>query len=298
VLPLLGLASKPWSLSLCLALFGAALGAVDVAANIHAIDVERAARTPLMSGFHAHYSVGGLAGSTLMTLLLWASLGTGIATLICSGLMLAATLLAWQRLLRHTADSTVRGSAPLSAVPRGIVILIASLAGIMFLAEGAVLDWGALLLTVGGRVPVSEAGVGYIVFSIAMTVGRFCGDSIVARLGDRLTLRWGSLLAIVGILTAALAPMGLLAVSGFLIIGVGASNAVPVLFRRAGSQKAMPVPLAVTAMTSVGYAGILVGPAAVGLVAKMVGLRVAFVGLAALVLLVTLSARRVTGDAP
>jgi predicted MFS family arabinose efflux permease len=297
VLPLLTLVSTPLSLGICLGVFGASLGALDVAANIHAIEVERAARIPLMSGFHAHYSVGGLAGSALMTALISTRLTAAGSGLICSGLMLAATGLIWPRLLSHAAHRAAPRSAPLSAIPRGIVMLIASLVGILFLVEGAVLDWGALLLTTGGRVPMTQAGVGYIVFSIAMTGGRFCGDFVVARLGDRAALFWGSLLAIAGIITAAAAPFRLVAVSGFFIIGLGASNAVPVLFRRGGSQKAMPVSLAVTAITTVGYAGILIGPAVIGLVAGRIGLRTAFGLLAALVVLVTLSARRVTRNA-
>lgn len=297
MLPLLTVASTPLSLGICLALFGASLGAADVAANIHAIEVERAAPLPLMSGFHAHFSIGGLAGAALMTLLISTRLGTLASALICSGLMLAVTGLTWPRLLRRSESGPAPRGVPLSVMPRGIVILIASLAGIVFLVEGAMLDWGALLLTATGRVPVTQAGVGYIVFSIAMTVGRFCGDFVVARLGDRAILFWGSLLAIAGIITAVAAPVALLAVAGFLVIGLGASNIVPVLFRRGGSQKAMPVALAVTAITTVGYGGILLGPAAIGFVAKIVGLPTAFGCLAALVGLVTLSSRRVTSNA-
>jgi hypothetical protein len=138
--------------------------------------------------------------------------------------------------------------------------------------------------------------VGYIVFSVAMTIGRFCGDFVVARLGDRAVLFWGSLLVIAGIITSVAAPVALLAVAGFLVIGLGASNIVPVLFRRGGSQKTMPVPFAITAITTVGYAGILIGPAAIGFAAKIVGLPTAFGLLAALVALVTLNSRRVTSQ--
>jgi predicted MFS family arabinose efflux permease len=293
VLPLLSTVSTPYWLGACLALFGASLGALDVAANLHAIDVERAARQPLMSGFHAHYSIGGLAGSAAMTFLISAQFASAFCTLICSGLMLILTVIAWPRLLLHSAAPQAARVAPLSVMPRGIVILIASLAGIMFLAEGAILDWGALLLTGTGRLPMTQGGVGYIVFSIAMTIGRFCGDYMVARLGDRAILFWGSLLAACGIIIAVAAPVAPLAVAGFLLVGLGASNIVPVLFRRGGSQKAMPVAVAITAITTVGYAGILVGPAAIGLVARALGLPTAFGLLAALVGLVALTSRRV-----
>ena len=295
-LPLLSIVSTPYSLGICLVFFGAALGALDVAANLHAIEVERAARKPLMSGFHAHYSLGGLAGSALMTGLIAVKFSNGSCALICSSLMLISTQLAWPRLLGFSVATVPAPAAPLAAVPRGIVVLLAALAGIMFLVEGAVLDWGALLLTASGRVSVTLGGVGYIVFSIAMTIGRFCGDLVVARLGDHAILFWGSLMTIMGIIMAVGGPFAPFAVSGFLLIGLGASNIVPVLFRHGGSQKAMPVAVAVTAITTVGYAGILIGPAVIGFVARLVGLPTAFGLLATLIALVTLNSRRVAQD--
>jgi hypothetical protein len=87
-----------------------------------------------------------------------------------------------------------------------------------------------------------------------------------------------------------------IAIAGFLLIGLGASNLVPVLFRRAGKQKVMPARLAVAAITTAGYAGILIGPAGVGFVAKIGGLPMAFWMLTALMCLVTLSARIVAGQ--
>jgi predicted MFS family arabinose efflux permease len=135
-----------------------------------------------------------------------------------------------------------------------------------------------------------------MLFSIAMTIGRFAGDAIVARVGDRAALFWGSLLAIAGLVTLVTAPAATVAMAGFLLIGFGASNIVPVLFRGAGTQKAMPVPLAVAAITTVGYAGVLLGPAAIGYVAKLSSLPAAFWMLAALLCVVTLTARTVTAS--
>jgi hypothetical protein len=139
---------------------------------------------------------------------------------------------------------------------------------------------------------VAQGGIGYVLFSIAMTTGRLAGDKIVALVGDRAIVLWGSLLAIAGFSILLAAPLAVIAMAGFLLIGFGASNIVPVLFRAAGSQSAMPVALAVAAITTVGYAGVLLGPAAVGYVAKAVGLPNAFWLLAALLCFVTLSARK------
>ena len=132
-----------------------------------------------------------------------------------------------------------------------------------------------------------------MLFAIAMTAGRLAGDAVAARLGDRMTLLSGGVVAIAGF-AILLAPISTLAIGGFLLIGLGASNIVPILFRRAGSQTIMPTGLAVAAITTTGYAGILVGPAGVGFLAKLVGLPGAFWMLAALLSLVPLCAGIVT----
>jgi predicted MFS family arabinose efflux permease len=290
ILPLLAIASSPATLALALFAFGAALGSIDVAMNIHAVDVERDAGRPLMSGFHALFSIGGFAGSALMTVLLSLRLGALACTLICSVLMLIAMLVAWPRLLR----SVQAQDGPLFVLPHGSVLLLALLGAITFLVEGAMLDWGALLVIGAGLVSEAQGGTGYIVFSIAMTMGRLGGDAVVARIGDRATLFCGSLIAIAGFAVLLTAPAAAVAMAGFLLIGLGASNLVPVLFRRAARQTAMPTGLAVAAITTAGYAGILIGPAGVGFVARIGGLPTAFWLLAALMGLVTLTANLVT----
>jgi len=290
LLPLLAVAGSPVSLGLTLLGFGAALGSLDVAMNIHAVEVERAAVKPLMSGFHALFSVGGFIGATLITFLLSSNIDPIASTLFASVLMAIAMAFAAPRLLRAWHSE----NAPLIVAPHGIVLLLAALALVMFLVEAAILDWSALLVTGKGLVSEAGGGLGYSIFAIAMTAGRFGGDFVSTRVGDRAILFWGGLATIGGFALVLSAAIASLSMSGFLLIGLGASNIVPVLFRRAGAQRAMPAGLAVAAITTAGYAGNLVGPAAIGFVAKAVGLPVAFWLLAALVGAVVLSARAVT----
>jgi MFS family permease len=286
VLPWLAIASTPFSLGLTLLLFGAVLGSLDVAMNIHAVEVERGAGRPLLSGFHALYSLGGFAGAAFVTMLLSFGLGPLPCVSIGSALMVLAVLAAWPGLLK---TRTAEGE-PHFTMPRGVVLVIAALAAIMFLAEGALLDWSALLITTNGLVAVEQGGTGYMLFSIAMTVARFCGDALTARIGDRAAMFWGSLTAIAGFVLLLLAPVLLVALAGFILIGVGAANVVPVLFRLAGSQTVMPASLAIAAITTTGYAGILLGPAAIGFLADRVGLTLAFWLIPVLLILVPLTA--------
>ncbi|WP_316238397.1 MFS transporter [Bradyrhizobium sp. SZCCHNR1015] len=285
-LPLLAIAATPATLALALFAFGAALGSLDVAVNIQAIDVERLSERPLMSGFHAQFSIGGFAGSGVMTALLAFDVAPLLGTLACCALALAAMIVAAPRLMASKPAQT----GPLLVLPHGAVLLLAALAAIMFLVEGAMLDWSALLLAGSGRLPAAQAGLGYIMFSIAMTAGRLVGDAVVARIGDRATLLGGSAIAIAGFVLLLTAPLVAAAMAGFALIGLGASNLVPVLFRRAGAQTAMPVGLAVAAVTTAGYSGVLLGPAGIGFVAAATSLPAAFWMLAALLVIVLLSA--------
>ncbi|MBN8810774.1 MULTISPECIES: MFS transporter [unclassified Sphingomonas] len=288
ILPLLTIAATPVALGGALLLFGAALGSLDVAMNVHAVEVERAAKQPLMSGFHALFSIGGFAGAGLMTIFLSFKMSALAGSLVCAGIMLAAMLVAWPRLLPAMTGE----DGPLFVWPHGVVVLLAVLAMATFLAEGAMLDWSALLITQMGLVGATQGGLGYILFAIAMTSGRLLGDRLTARLGDYRTLLGGGVIAVAGFLVLLSVPVAPIALAGFLLIGLGASNIVPVLFRIAGAQAHMPPALAIGAITTLGYAGILAGPAAIGVVAEAIGLRAAFWMLAVLLLLVPFTARR------
>ncbi|WP_246184926.1 MFS transporter [Paracoccus aestuariivivens] len=289
LLPFLVLAHSAPLLALALLAFGASLGTLDVAMNIHAVEVERDSSKPMMSGFHAMFSIGGFAGAGSVTLLLAAGVTPVAAALFGSALTLAALLVAWPRLLLARA-----GEAMPFALPRGIVLLLAVLAGLTFLVEGAVLDWGALLVTARGLLDPAQGGVGYMLFAGAMTLGRLTGDRIVARFGGRPVLTASGIVAILGIALLLVSPVTAIALSGFVLIGLGAANIVPVLFSLAGRQTAMPPALAIAAVTTIGYAGILLGPAVLGFVAHRFDLVVAFTLLALLLAAIPLSAGIVT----
>ncbi|MEN2785312.1 MFS transporter [Sphingomonas qilianensis] len=290
LLPFLAFMPTVPTMAVALLLFGAFLGVIEVGMNVHAVEVEKQAARPLMSGFHGLFSVGGFVGSMLLTAVLSMGISPITGAVTASVLMIATLALAAPQLIPTPRTE----QAPLIVVPCGIVILLAALAAITFLTEGAMLDWGALLLSSKGLLPVTQAGLGYSVFAVAMTVGRLTGDAMIAKLGDRRTMLWGGLLSIVGYVVMLLAPVAPVALFGFLLIGLGASNVVPILFRQAGSQTVMPAGLAIASVTTIGYAGILAGPAGIGFLAEVIGLPAAFWLLTALLSLVPLCAKAAT----
>ncbi|WP_245334841.1 MFS transporter [Bradyrhizobium mercantei] len=292
ILPWLAVASTPLGLGAVLFAFGVSLGSIDIAMNVHATEVERAADRPLMSGFHAQFCIGEVAGSAVMTACLSLRNDALISTLVCSALMTITILLAWPRFL-----ATGRTEQRLGFVlPDRGVLLIATLAAMTFLVEGAMLDWSALFLVDRGLVSKAHGGFGYMLFSIAMTAGRLGGDAVATRFGDRATLMFGTVPIVTGFVALLAAPVAAIAMAGCLLIGLGASNIVPVLYRRVAKQKAMPASLAIAVTTTAGYTGLLAGPAIVGLIANMAGLPLAFAMLGVLLCTVTLTAPIVVAD--
>jgi predicted MFS family arabinose efflux permease len=298
VFPFLAIAPGAPLLALALFLFGATIGTLDVSMNVQAVIVEKDYGGALMSGFHGLFSVGGIVGAGSMSAMLWLGMDIVSASVAMTIAVALVLLAAGPNLLRE-APAAER-DAPMLVVPRGAVVLIGVLCMFVFLAEGAVLDWSAVLLTNGGM-SGAQGGLGYAAFAVAMTIGRLNGDRIVQRWGGRRIMLLGGLASALGFLLVVLAPSAWLALPGFVLIGCGASNIVPVLFTAAGSQRDMPASLAVSAISTIGYAGILAGPGVIGFVAHAVGLQWAFAALACGMLVVALSGSSVApaagGDA-
>ncbi len=288
ILPVLAFGASFPLMTAAVFVFGAANGAIDVAMNVQAVIVEKASGRAMMSGFHALFSLGGITGAGGVSLLL----GLGITPLAAAtgvALVLAALIaLSAKGLLTYGNEEGA--ATPFFVLPRGPVILIGALCFVCFLAEGAVLDWSALFLTFRGVDPV-HGGVGYAVFALAMTFGRLTGDGLVTLLGGRKVLLYGSLCAATGFLLPVLLPLRSAALTGFVLIGLGASNIVPVLFTAVGRQTAVPSHLAVAAISTLGYTGILTGPALIGFVSEATSLPGAFAMIAAMMVLITLGSR-------
>ncbi|MEN4670676.1 MFS transporter [Pantoea agglomerans] len=290
MMPLLATADSHLIMAAVLMLFGAGLGMLDVAMNYQAVQVEQAADKPMMSGFHGFFSLGGILGAGTVSLLLSQSFSPLAATLVVMAVMLL--LLLW-RLPVLMNERLHQPDQPWLVIPLGWVAFLGLLCFILFLAEGAVLDWGALLLLQNPKMSPAWAGLGYAVFSVAMTLGRFSGDKIIQRFGRYPVMLTGALTAAAGMSLAVWLPWPEIALLAFLLVGFGLSNTVPMLFNAAGNQQDMPANLAISAMTTLGYAGILSGPALIGFISQWISLSGAFLAIALLLLAVAASARKV-----
>jgi MFS family permease len=278
-LPLLATVSSIALLIATLFLFGAGLGTVDSTTNLQAVIVERASGKTMMSGFHGMFSLGGIVGAAGVSALL----GLGLTPLAAMGVVILMLLAALFKAAPHLLSYAGESSGPAFAVPHGIVLFIGGMCFIVFLAEGAALDWSAVFLAQERGIDTAYAGLGYAAFALTMTVGRLTGDRIVRRLGATRVIVGGGLTAAGGLFLATFSPNWEFALVGYALLGVGCSNIVPVLYTAVGKQTVMPESIAVPAITTLGYAGILAGPAVIGFVAHASSLSFAF-GLMAMLL--------------
>jgi predicted MFS family arabinose efflux permease len=283
----LATATSPVLLAAGLLVFGAGLGSIDVTMNVQAIVVERASGRAMMSGFHGLFSLGGIAGAVCVTAVLDAGASPFAAALVVVVVIAIAVGMAAPHLLPYGG----KAEGPTFALPHGIVLLIGVLCFIAFLSEGAMLDWSAVFLTSVRNVDSAHAGLGYAAFSLTMTIGRLSGDRIVHRFGGVDVILVSGCCAAMGFAIATLLPFWQTTLLGFALVGVGCSNIVPVLYTSVGRQKVMPEHIAVPAITTLGYAGILIGPAVIGFVARAASLSLAFLILAVLQLVVGFGGR-------
>jgi MFS family permease len=270
------------SLGLVLLVFGIAYGGMNVAMNSVAVDLVAALRRPVMSSFHAAYSLGGLVGSGLGGLLaphlsptthLTLLTPVGLATVLLAGRVLLTTPLTGPPTdppaAPELSDAGGSPAAPVVARAGLLVALFGLIAACSTYGEGALAEWGPLHVQQDLHRGPGTAAAGYAAVTLAMTLGRLSGTVMLERLGQTRVLVLGALTAACGMLLAALAPLLPLVVLGFALTGLGLSNTFPTTIARAG---ALTGPGGVAAASTFGYGGLLLGPPTIGFLTDAVGL--------------------------
>ena len=289
-LPLLAVTSAPWLLGALLLGFGLFAGLTEVGANAQAIVVQSRMGRSQMSLLHGLYSVGGLVGAALGALALGAGMSTTHWTLLASVALLV--LVATQA--RHLASDGFGADGASEARPGRPpvgVLLVGLMTMVLYLSEGAVLDWSAVFLHDHRGYDLATAGLGYAAFSVTMATGRLLGDRVVDRLGASRVVGAGTLLAASGFALLVLAPWQAASLGGCALIGLGASNVVPTLISQSARVPGVDAARAVATVSAMGTGGLLAGPALIGFAAQATSLQVALGGLAVLLLAVSAGAR-------
>ncbi len=263
-----------WMIAAAL-LVGATNGALDVSMNAEASRLEQRHGSAIMSSFHAAFSGGGLIGAGLGAMLAARHAGGGMVLWVAAGLALAVAATGWTALGR---GETSVGEAGL-LMPSGSVLPLCAAALLCMLCEGAMTDWSAVYLATVASVRPAAASAGYAAFSATMLLGRLGGDRIVRAVARATVVKAGAALAALGLVLAASAPSALVDTGGFAMVGLGLSNVVPAIFSAAGERGASPAAGIAMAATA-GYAGFLLGPPLIGMIAIGLGLRSGMLALA------------------
>ena len=270
-LPPLVLASSFTTLVLALIFFGLFNGAMDVAMNTQAVEVEKRYDKPIMSSFHGFFSLGGLFGAGVGGLILEGGVSPVVHTIGASLLFLTAGVFALRHLLPKREEVS-SADGPAFVLPKGSLLGLGLLAFVVFVGEGAMADWSAVYLRNVLGTSTGLAAAGFAAFSLMMAVGRLTGDVVVGRLGPARTVRFGSLVAGAGLGLSLLIGQPLAAIVGFGCVGLGLANLVPVFFSAAGRTPGVAPGTGIAAVATLGYLGWLAGPPLIGFAAEVVTL--------------------------
>jgi MFS family permease len=254
-------------------LYGAAKGALDVTVNAQAMAVEQHYKRSSMSVLQGCWSLGGLLGAGLTSVLLkhgmplrW-NLSTGSVVLGCAVLAVLPLLVEEERKAQEKKTKFL--------FPDALLLRLALIAFFGLFAEGAIGDWAAVYLRSNMKASLSLAAAGFATYAIAMASARFAGDWLIGRFEDRTILIGSGSLIAAGFGCMLVSHSLVLAVFGLVLTGIGVANVVPVIMTLAGRDTRMGAGPAISALSTIGYFGFLAGPPLIGWLAVSMGLRVA-----------------------
>lgn len=272
--PFLVISPSFWIYTSVFFMMGLFSGAMDVAMNGQAVFVERLYAKPIMSSFHAMFSIGMALGAgagalfAKFTLPLWDHL------LLVSLIGLGSHLLAFRYLIRDQPEqSTGRGGH--FQLPTKAILPLGIMAFCGMTGEGAMADWSAIFMnTVVGQNEAFSA-LTFGTFAAAMTIGRLFGDHFTGRYGARQVLIFDSSLALVGLGLLLAFPLIWTTFLGFFLTGLGLSTVVPIVYSKAGNTPGVGPSAGIAMATTIGYTGFFVGPPVIGFLSDLYGLRFA-----------------------
>jgi MFS family permease len=267
-----GIAGSFWSLAVSLLILGAFNGIMDIAMNSQAASYEGLVRKPVMSSFHAWWSLscwcGSLCGSLFLAIPAWT--WAHLPLIAVAGLSI--TWFARRGLLRTEPGAS---SAPVLSFPRGILAVFGLLCLLVMMTEGAVADWAGVHLRMSYHVREYMTVFGYNAFALFMTIGRFAGDPLARSFGRKTVIVGSAVVSGICLGVAALAPTPWISIGAFGLSGFGIANLVPLLFSLAAKRAGGRVEQATSSVFATGYFGFLIGPPLVGFIATRTTLPIA-----------------------
>ncbi len=274
LIPLIPWMPNLWSLIGLFFLLGVSSGMLDVAMNSQAVMVEKQLGKPIMTSFHALFSIGMMAGAVGGSLFTKLTSGLFIHFVTVSSLSLLVVFVARYYLI-HDKPQIKDKEGPAFRLPNAAMVSIGIIAFCSMLGEGAMADWSTNYMENIAHADPAIAPLGLSAFALAMTIGRVFGDSARVRFGDKSLMVVCGLVATAGLTVAIIFVHPFAVIAGLFIVGIGLSAIVPIAYSIAGHSKDLPPGVGLAMVTTVGYSGFLFGPPIIGLLADVLTLRLA-----------------------
>jgi MFS family permease len=279
-LSFIGLAHSIPILITTLVLFGAAGNTANIAINTQAVGVEARYGRNIMASFHGIWSLAGFTAAGIGTIMMGRNVLPGAHFVMIAVLAMAGVAACFQYLLPQ--EEKVVQQKKFFTRPHSSLVKLGVIAFCCMICEGAMFDWsGIYFQKVIGANP-EWIGAGYTAFMCTMATGRFFADCLVRRIGFQKTVQGSGVLIVIGLLIAIVLPYVATAILGFLIVGFGVSSVIPLVYSEAGKSVHTSPCAALTAVSSIGFLGFLLGPPIIGLVAGAFNLRISFLLIAAI----------------
>ncbi|MEV8509712.1 MFS transporter [Actinoplanes sp. NPDC051475] len=281
-------------LAAALLTFGILHGTLNVAMNAAAVSCQTAYGRPIMTSFHALFSIGGVAGALLSAAC--AHIGLSVADAFAAVAVMSTAAAGWaiHRLIpapvsNPDSQESTATAEPAHRQPRTRILLLGLLAFSALISEGAAADWASTYLTRLGATPATAA-TAYAAFAASMTIGRLIGDRLTATIAPAALLRGCGLIGGGGLALGLIGGTPVAAIAGFACLGAGLSCVVPLLYSTAGGLDPARRGAALSRVAALGYLGYVTGPAIIGGAAMHVGLGNALLILPALATLLIIAA--------
>lgn len=276
------------SLSLLYVLIGISTGMLDVAMNAQAVMVEQQYKRPIMTSFHAFFSIGMAIGAWCGALFADRKIDLSQHLIIISAVSIVFVVWVRRNLIEDKPDITDAHEGPLFRMPNRALLGVGIIAFCCMLGEGAISDWSVNYMENVAMAPEAIAPIALSAFATAMTIGRLFGDRFRAWWGDTRLIAFGGLISTAGMALALVMPGPYIAIAGFFLVGIGLATIVPITYSIAGNTRDLPSGVGLAMVTTVGYSGFLFGPPIIGFIADVAGLRLALLLVAALFIVMTM----------
>jgi MFS family permease len=275
-----------WALVVLFFALGVSSGMSDVAMNSQAVMVEKQMQKPIMTSFHALFSIGMMLGALTGAFFTKTEVGMFVHFAVVSIISLIALFIARYYLV-HDKPQIKTTEEPAFRLPNAAMVSIGVIAFCSMLGEGAMADWSTNYMENVAMADHALAPIGLSAFALAMTIGRIFGDAARVKFGDRSLMVACGLIATLGLSVAIISSQPFIVIGGLFIVGLGLSSIVPITYSVAGHTKDLPPGVGLAMVTTVGYSGFLFGPPIIGFIAQWQNLKVSLGFVAVLFLVMT-----------